>query len=335
MPTLEIKRDPKRDNPAILEPPKTVKAEIARLEAGLDAEVPARLIDRNLLIATWNIRDFAGLADSWKRSDKDKPKRNLADALAIAAILSRFDVIAVQEARANLRALRHVLKALGPEWGLILTDVNPPPAGNGERLAFVFDTRRVQPSGLAAELVLPDETQEDGRDGALSRQFVRTPYAVSFISGGQTFILVTLHVKYGHDAAERTGELTTIAKWLAAWAKRTAEDYNQNLICLGDFNIDEEKDPNFKALTSTGLEPPTELQGLSRTVSDKPGKPHYYDQIAWFTEKGRAQLTLDFEKDSGHAGRFEWTRHLLRNWDPQKASWHISDHYPLWVEFGT
>jgi hypothetical protein len=51
----------------------------------------------------------------------------MADALAIAAILSRFDVIAVQEARSNLRALRHVLKALGPDWGLILTDVNPPP----------------------------------------------------------------------------------------------------------------------------------------------------------------------------------------------------------------
>jgi endonuclease/exonuclease/phosphatase family metal-dependent hydrolase len=321
------------DNAAILEPPKATREELAKLEAGLDAEVPARRLDRNLLVATWNVRDFGGMSDTWERGAKDSPKRNMADALAIAAILSRFDVVAVQEARSNLRALRHVLKALGPDWGLILTDVNPPPAGNDERLAFLFDTQRVRPSGLAAELVIPEDRLK-ADEGALKEQFVRTPYAVSFVSGGQTFILVTLHVKYGDDAAGRTDELAGIAEWLAAWAKRTAEDYNQNLICLGDFNIDRKDDPNFKALTSTGLEPPEELQGLSRSVSDKPGEEHYYDQIAWFTEGKRAALTLHFEKDSGHAGRFEWTKHLLTDWDPQKASWHISDHYPLWVEFG-
>ncbi|HEX6688683.1 MAG TPA: endonuclease/exonuclease/phosphatase family protein [Solirubrobacterales bacterium] len=322
------------DNPAILEPPQATRDELAQLEAGLDADVPARSLDRNLLVATWNVRAFGGMSDTWERGPKDNPKRNLADALAIAAILSRFDVIAVQEARSNLRALRHVMKALGPEWGLILTDVNTSSAGNDERLAFLFDTRRVRPSGLAAELVLPEEQLKSGQ-GTLKEQFVRTPYAVSFISGGQTFILVTLHVKYGDDAVGRTDELAGIAEWLAEWAKRTAEDYNQNLICLGDFNIDRKDDPNFKALTSTGLEPPAELQGLSRSVSDKPGEPHYYDQIAWFTEGKRAALMLDFEKDAGHAGRFEWTRYLLTGMDPQKASWHISDHYPLWVEFGT
>jgi len=322
------------DNPAILEPPQATRAELAQLEAALDAEIPPKSLDRNLLVATWNVRAFGDLSDTWERGAKDSPKRNLADALAIAEILSRFDVIAVQEARSNLRALRHVLKALGPEWGLILTDVNPPPAGNDERLAFVFDTRRARPSGLAAELVIPEDRLKDGK-GALEEQFVRTPYAVSFVAGGQTFILVTLHVIYGSEAADRSDELQGIAEWLADWAKRTAEDYNQNLICLGDFNIDRKDDPNFKALTSTGLKPPEELQGLSRTVSDKAGKEHYYDQIAWFTEGGHAKLALNFEKDAGHAGRFEWTKHLLGDMDAQEASWHISDHYPLWVEFGT
>jgi endonuclease/exonuclease/phosphatase family metal-dependent hydrolase len=319
----------------ILAPPAATLAELEPLSATLDAALPDRVLDRNLLIATWNIRAFGDMSDSWKRGKRDSPKRNRSDVLAIAEILSRFDVIAVQEARANLRALRHAMKALGPEWGLILTDVNPPPAGNGERLAFLFDTRRVRPSGLAAELVVPEGELKKGRieEGALQEQFVRTPYAVSFISGGQTFILVTLHVKYGDNAAERTGELKGIAKWLSEWAQRT-EDYNQNLICLGDFNIDRSDDPNFQAFTSTGLEPPAELQGLSRTVSDKPGEEHYYDQIAWFTKGRKAKLTLDFEPGAGHAGRFEWNRHLLAEMDAQEASWHISDHYPLWVEFG-
>lgn len=331
MPALAAK-----DNPAILEPPAAVREELATLEAALDADVPAKVVDRNLLVATWNVRAFGDLSDSWERGGRDSPKRNLADALAIAEILSRFDVIAVQEARANLRALRHVLKALGPDWGLILTDVNPPPEGNGERLAFVFDTRRVRPSGLAAELVVPDEWLGTGKiaKGALQRQFVRTPYAVSFAGHGQTFILVTLHVIYGKEAADRTSELAAIAEWLGDWARRTAEDYNQNLICLGDFNVDRKGDPNYEALTSTGLEPPAELEGLSRTISDKPGAEHFYDQIAWFTQRGRAQLTLAYE-GAGHAGRFEWTRHLLTEMETQEKSWHLSDHYPLWVEFAT
>jgi hypothetical protein len=255
-------------------------------------------------------------------------------ACSIAEIISRFDVVGVQEARANLRALRYALKALGPDWGLILTDVNPAPKGNNERLAFLFDTRRVKPSGLAAELVEPDELLDKGKvaQGELQEQFVRTPYAVSFISAGQTFILITLHVIYGDDKKDRTGELKAIAEWLAEWARRTAEDYNQNLICLGDFNIDRQDDPNFQALTSTGLKPPEELTGLSRTITDKPDQEHYYDQIAWFAEKGREQLTLGYEgKD--HAGCVKWTDLILTDLDAGEKSWHISDHYPLWVEF--
>jgi Endonuclease/Exonuclease/phosphatase family len=335
MPRIATENEPAK----VLEPPPAATvAELEKLEAALDDEVPAKVLDRNLLVATWNVRAFADLSESWERSEKDDPKRNLTDALAIAEILSRFDVIAVQEARANLKALRHVLKALGPDWGLILTDVNPPPKGNGERLAFVFDTRRVRPSGLAAELVIPDEWLKKGKigKGLLREQFVRTPYAVSFAGGGKTFILATLHVLFGSKAAERTGELTAIAEWLADWAKRTKEDYNQNLICLGDFNIDRKGDPNYEAFASTGLEPPKELENLPRTISDPPGQPdkaHHYDQIAWFTRKGRAQLTLRYDGE-GHAGCFEWTKHLLTEMETQDKSWHISDHYPLWVEFG-
>jgi endonuclease/exonuclease/phosphatase family metal-dependent hydrolase len=320
--------------PVFAEPPANVTAELEALNTALDEKIPSKQLDRNLLVGTWNIRAFADLTDKWRSGSGDTPKRDLADVCSIAEIISRFDVVAVQEARANLRALRYALKALGPEWGLILTDVNPPPKGNGERLAFLFDTRRVKPSGLAAELVEPDELLDTGKvaQGELREQFVRTPYAVSFISAGQTFILITLHVIYGADAKDRTGELAAIAEWLANWARRTAEDYNQNLICLGDFNIDREDDPNFQAFTSAGLHPPEELNGLPRTVSDQPGKEHYYDQIAWFTEAGRERLTLGYD-GPGHAGYFKWTDFILENLDTGEKSWHISDHYPLWVEF--
>ena len=61
----------------------------------------------------------------------------------------------------SLQALRELLRVLGGDWGLLLTDGTKGQPGNNERLGFVFDTRRVKPSGLAAELVIPDEELED------------------------------------------------------------------------------------------------------------------------------------------------------------------------------
>lgn len=208
-------RPRQRTAPVLDVPPDEVRSELSRLRHALDASVPAKRLDQNLLIATWNIRAFEDLTEKWETGKGDSPKRNLADVRLIADILARFDVVAIQEARGNLKALRHTLKALGPEWGLLLTDVNRGAKGNDERLAFVFDTRRVKPSGLAAELVIPPEQLGRISENALREQFVRTPYAVSFQAAGQTFILVTLHVIYGKKAEDRTGELSSIAEWLA------------------------------------------------------------------------------------------------------------------------
>jgi hypothetical protein len=192
-------------------PPEEVVADLARLRSALDEEVPAKALDRNLLIATWNIRAFGGLTEKWESSEDDTPKRDLHSLLSMAEIVSRFDVVAVQEARENLKALRHLVKVLGPNWGLSLTDVTEGAPGNGERMAFLFDTRRVVPSGLACEIVVPQEQLGSIGPGALNRQFARTPYAVSFRSGDKTFILVTLHVLYGEDEEERLPELKAIA----------------------------------------------------------------------------------------------------------------------------
>ena len=75
--------------------------------------------------------------------------------LLVAEILSRFDVIAIQEVRGNIKALRWIMRFLGSHWSFLMTDVTRGDRGNQERMAFLFDTRRVQLSGLACELVLP------------------------------------------------------------------------------------------------------------------------------------------------------------------------------------
>ncbi|MGW7410734.1 hypothetical protein ACWGI9_44995 [Streptomyces sp. NPDC054833] len=199
----------------VLAPPQTVAAQVAQWEAVLDDAVPAKSDGSNLLVATWNLRAFGDLTKAWRIPEGASPKRNFTDVHLIAAVVRRFDVVAVQEARGNLRALRHLLKVLGEDWAFILTDVTKGDAGNNERLAFLFDTRRAKPSGLACELVVPIEENAGVSAGQLRRQFARTPYAASFLSSDQTYTLVTLHVEYGDQASGRVPELKAIAQWLA------------------------------------------------------------------------------------------------------------------------
>ena len=323
----------------LAKPPKEVAEGLATLRARLDTDIPPKR-PKNLLIGTWNVRAFGDLNDAWRAPRKAKPPRDLESVLTIAEIVSRFDVVAIQEVKGNIKALRHTLKALGDRWSLILTDVVKSTAGNYERLAFVFDTERVKLSGLACELVVPSKWARKIGADLIDEQFARTPYAVSFLSGPQTFILVTLHVRYG-KAPERAGELRAIAHWMREWARET-NDFNQNLIALGDFNIDRADDPNGRAFRETGLKPPAQLDGLTRTIFDKPGEPDqakYFDQIAWFAGDRRADLTMPFVG----AGRFDFTDVALP-WlggaDANRAnktakSFRISDHYPLWAEFST
>ena len=316
------------------QPPQDIKNELDDLRVALDDKIPPKILDRNLLIATWNLRAFGDLTEKWQSSEDDSPKRDLQSLLCIAEILSRFDVIALQEVRDNLKSLRHMLKALGPNWGFAMTDVTAGKRGNDERLAFLFDTRRVMLSGLACELVVPEEKLGNIAPDALNKQFARTPYAVSFHSAGKTFILVTLHVFYGQQAQERVAELKAIAEWLAGWATEI-NTWGHNMIVLGDFNIDRRDDPLYQAFTSTGLTIPEDLNQVPRTIFSDPAKPNldkYYDQIAWFTgQNGLPALSLQYSR----GGTFDFAKVALksRNLTKQQLSWRISDHNPLWVEF--
>jgi exonuclease III len=275
---------------------------------------------------------FGDLTGKWVTEPGDEPKRNLTDACAIAEVVSRFDVCAIQETRRDLTALQTVIRILGDDWAYVVTDVTEGGPGNGERLAFVHDRRRARSSGLVGEIVLPANAKGI-LDGALDRQFARTPYAVSFAAGAQAFTLVTLHALYGETMVKkerRRHELQAIAQWLADRAD-DPDAFNRNLITLGDFNIDRQGDPLWQAFASTGLAAPAELQDVPRNITFADGGPKkHYDQIAWFTKGARAALTLDYTT----AGYVDWTDYILedaRDDDDRKA--HISDHYPLWAEF--
>ena len=321
------------DDPRITEPPPAVRSEISALRTALAGAIPPRMVDRNVLIATWNLREFGDLTKRWESSPGDTPKRNLRDVALIAEIVRQFDLIAIQEVQGNLRSLRHLMKALGPSWGFLLTDTSGGDFSGNERLAFVFDTQRVKPSGLAGELVIPFESLNASGPGDLTRQFARPPYAVSFETASTTFVLVTLHVLWGKAPAERIPELRAIANWLATWARRES-DWGHNLICLGDFNIDRKDDALFQAFTSTGLKPPDALNDVRRTIFQTQSTPHFYDQIAWFHDSTDGHPML--ELSPREAGSFDFVPLTLGQAGAktkEQLSFRISDHYPLWAKF--
>jgi hypothetical protein len=245
----------------------------------------------------------------------------------IAELVSRFDVIALQEVRRTTKALRFLLERLSPAWRVIASDVTEGPAGNGERLAFLYDADRVQPSGLVGEIVLPPVEADP------QRQFARTPYFAGFSRAGTEFTLASVHVLWGKNTAERLPEVAAFAQWMRDWADRP-NDWNNNLMVLGDFNLDRIGDPLYEAFVNSGLWPPTELNNVPRTIFDDDNTRHFYDQIAWFTNPDGTSLLqgMSYAQKAGsfdfipHPDRAHPHRNLLAHLRPLPALGRISAH---------
>ena len=271
----------------------------------------------------------------------------------IAEIISRFDIVAIQEVYKDLSGLNRLMKILGGNWKYVFTDVTEGDRGNDERLAFVYDRRKLRFSGLAGELVLePIKTSK--KTYVPVSQFWRTPFVCGFTSGWTRFMLATVHIVWGEDSASpqiRIDEINNVAKVL----KKRIDDetaWARNLILLGDFNIFKPKDPTFNALVDSGFRIPKILQDEASNISKK----RHFDQIAFMSRKDSLEWT-------GRAGVFDFYQYVFRDEDekiyiPQmmpryemtkkrkvrsdvekkkyyKTWWRthqISDHFPKWIE---
>ena len=105
--------------------PKQVVEDIVRLRRRIEASgLPPKIVDSNLLIGSWNLRNFGSVYQEWKENS-GSPKRNLRAMANIAEVVSCFDVIAIQEVKSDTSGLRMLLDDfLGSQWGLILSDVH-------------------------------------------------------------------------------------------------------------------------------------------------------------------------------------------------------------------
>lgn len=270
------------------------------LKNDLGTKTPPKKTDKNLLIATWNIRDF----DSNKFGYGYRLDESY---FYIAQILSSFDLIAVQEVNKNLTGLSQLMYVLGEEWDYICTDVTEGPSGNGERMTFIYDTRRVSFKKIAGEIVLPKTSQIQG-----DVQFARSPFLVSFQSGWSKFSLCTVHIYYGADSGaqleRRKNEIAAIAKFL----KKRADSDLENLIVLGDFNIIDREHETMQALEKNGFEIPAVLKRKPESeTATNVSKTKHYDQIG-IRSKGKNFLLGD---QANSAGAYDYYEHVFTDSD--------------------
>ena len=298
------------------------------LRAGLAKDVSLGNKQESFHLATWNIRDFGG--------HRLNPSPRTPECfLYIAEVISAFDLVAVQEVNEDMTDFHAVMHLLGPHWNYVVTDQS----GNMERLAFVYDTRKILFRHIAGEIVLP------AKKGKQPIQFNRTPYLVAFQAGWFKFNICTVHIYYGSakDTTQRKREISDIAKFFSDRQKKDGETY----ILLGDFNILNPDDPTMKALLGGGFEVRPELRKPTALAS-----ANYYDQIALRTQEKQFELR--------NSGCFHWQEYVYRDADyatykelmPKKTAsnkaakndlaayrkwrtWQMSDHLPLWAEIKT
>ena len=235
----------------------TLRTAMQNHPAAPERSVPGKNTTDTLLLATWNIKEFDG-GDTDKRTDESY--------WYIAEIISHFDLVAIQEVGANLDGLEKLKNRLGGTWRYVVSDVTEGKAGNYERLAFLFDRRKVRFSGVAGEIVIPPVEDAHGNRIAPADQLARTPTIVGFEAGWFRFMLSTVHIIWGKGDEEHPARVAEI-QTIAAFLKDRSEDVNawsHNMFLLGDFNIfmdgRAEDDPQNRLSFNTKGVPRTEDQ---------------------------------------------------------------------------
>jgi endonuclease/exonuclease/phosphatase family metal-dependent hydrolase len=274
------------------------KALMKLMDAGA-FRIPKREVDENIIIATWNIQQFSN----------KKSKRALR---YIADIIERFDIVAIQEVKTDLKGLRRLQDLLPGNYRILVSD----PTGNNERFAFLYDKRTVVATGLVCEIGF-------NVPGATHRAFQlhRMPYCASFRAGRFDFVIVSAHI-FQSDVIFREKEIKKLVNFIHKRSKaQKTKVFDRDFFVVGDFNIDEAGDQFFDALVSKGFTMPPGMDNLKTNFSRK----KTFDKIAWVKRKSFA-----FKK------RFNvvpFGKVLFQDKSPKGGQKEISDHLPLWAEF--
>lgn len=328
---------------------------LKELHQGIKANIPAKKVDQNLMLASWNIKNLGKII-----------QRTPESLFYMAEIMNAFDIIAIQELNSNISDFKKIVKILGSHWKYLFTDTTLGRRGNDERFAFIYDSRRVKHSGLAGELVVPDEFVPE--DDPILRQLKRTPTFTGFQSGWKKFTLTSVHFHPSdgaggddgvRDDETRDEEARLLLKILEEKRKEGSFE-DKNMIILGDTNIYQNDTHIVDRFTNDGFRECDSLIGQPTNKSLTEGYDRiFYNVDDYFhlvknpdgSESGGVFNVFDFVyKDD--VDEIRQYNHLMleHKGDPSTLTspekfrdyfnryWKVnqmSDHLPVWIEIQT
>lgn len=327
---------------------------ILKLKNGLASDIPSKKVDQNLLLASWNIKNFGKL--------KDRTSESL---YYIAEIISAFDIVAIQEINSNINDFKKILRLLGSDWKHTLSDVTEGKSGNDERFGFIYDSRRVTHSGLSGEIVISPELISNN---PIIRQLKRTPSFTGFESGWKKFSIVNVHLHPGEggngddepsDQEIRDEEVRLLMEVLKEKLEASAYE-DRNMIILGDTNLYEDDVTIVKRFTDEGFVESTGLEGKFTNTSlnqiydriflnvekyfrlvkdghgiEKGGVFNLFDYVYINTPQEIANyhglMLLQKDDPSTLTSDAKFETYFNRYWKRNQ----VSDHLPVWIEIQT
>ena len=245
-------------------------------------------------LAAWNIRIF---------SDGN---RNDEELHHIATVLRNYDFIAIVELRDEVVLTRTeaILQGRGRDYDYVMS----PPVGAKvkERYAFLFDPQIVR-------VVEDGEVFPDPND-----VFLREPYFATFKAGEFDFTAIAVHVIWGDSVNDRRREVQELANVYEA--VQAADDAEQDVILLGDFN----RNPDDQSAYGPLLSIPS-MEHLFQL----PQKSHIKDTSLYDNIFFQTHHVIEYTGESG----IEHFDEIHFGNDDAAASLAVSDHRPVWGIF--
>ncbi|MGN8200508.1 helix-hairpin-helix domain-containing protein [Salinisphaera sp. RV14] len=250
--------------------------------------------DAGIRIGSWNLKHLG-----WN---------NGKDLDAVAHIIGRFDLVALQEVMdpAAARKLAHIVaEQTGEPWGVTTSQLEGD-SSYKESYAYLWRKSAVAHDGGDSLYVDP------------GNKFAREPFTAEFTAEDShtELTLGTVHISYGDNRSDRTAEIKVLDQYWR-WMGTT---YHGRRLLMGDFNMPP-TDPAWRGLDS--LATPSITSGAS-TLSKTQGRyAHLYDNI-WHNKSDRLNITargvLHYPAILGMSHKIAYAK--------------VSDHAPVYIVLG-
>ncbi|CAM3076197.1 endonuclease/exonuclease/phosphatase family protein [Streptobacillus ratti] len=233
---------------------------------------------------------------------------NKKDWISLAKIVSKFDIISLQEVmnEKGINNLKNEVEKLTNEkWGYIISDIPVGTKDYKEYYGVLFKRKKV-------DSIKSLGTYQNGK----SDDFIREPFGVLIKSNNFDFVLVSVHSIFGKNKIEREIEASRYHKVYKYFMNKSKEE---DVILLGDFNLPANSKA-FRYFKDIYKVKEVINPNKNKTTMSSKGLANSYDN-AFFNRNNLREYT-------GRYGVYDYTKN---NYEQIRK--YISDHLIIFMEF--